>query len=119
MNRLCFFEIPADDLEALMKFYSDMFGWTFDAVPGKFRYYSITQGNTSIKGGMTARQDPAHTPVNYVAVESVEAATEKAVGLGAKVVVSKDSVPGAGWYVVVLDPQGNRLGFWQDDPNAV
>ncbi len=118
MNTTCFFEIPADDLDALMKFYGEMFGWKFEAVPGKFRYYSINQGDESMKGGITARQDAAHTPVNYVSVESVEAARDKAVGLGAKAVVAKDSVPGSGWYSVVLDPQGNRLGFWQEDPNA-
>ena len=118
MNTMCFFEIPADDLDSLMPFYGKLFGWTFDAVPGKFRYYGIRMGDQSIKGGITARQDPDHTPVNYVRVQSLDDATQKAVSLGAKVVVSKGSVPGAGWYAVVLDPQGNRLGLWQDDEKA-
>jgi predicted enzyme related to lactoylglutathione lyase len=118
INSLCFFEIPADDLDALMKFYGDMFGWKFEPVPGGFRYYSIDMGVESIKGGMTAKQDATHAPVNYIAVDSIEAAIEKAVGLGASAQVPKKPVPGAGWYAVVLDPQGNRLGFWQDDPSA-
>jgi hypothetical protein len=118
MNSVCFFEIPADDLDGLLKFYGELFGWTFDAVPGKFRYYSINMGDQTIKGGMTARQDDTHTPVNYVRVESLDAARDRAVSLGAKVVVSRGSVPGAGWYAVLLDPQGNRIGLWQEDHNA-
>ena len=118
VNTVCFFEIPADDLESLRKFYTEMFGWKIEAVPGGFRYYSIDTGDGPIKGGLTARQDATHTPVNYVAVESIDGAMQKAVNLGAKTVVDKAAVPGAGWYAVVLDPQGNRLGFWQDDANA-
>lgn len=118
LNTPCFFEIPADDLEGLVKFYTEMFGWKIERVPGGFRYYHVDMGKESIKGGITARQDANHTTVNYVAVESIEGAIQKAVGLGAKAVVDKAAVPGAGWYAVVLDPQGNRLGFWQDDETA-
>ena len=118
INTICFFEIPGDDLDALTKFYGEMFQWKFEALPGKFRYYTIDMGSDNIKGGMTARQEATHTPVNYVAVESVEAATKKALGLGAKLVVAKSAVPGAGWYSVLLDPQGNRLGLWEQDESA-
>ena len=118
MNTVGFIEIPSDDLDALMKFYGDMFQWKFESVPGKFRYYSIDTGHETIKGGITARQDATHTTVSYVTVKSVEAATEKAVSLGAKVVVPKSAVTGVGWYSVLLDPQGNRLGLWQEDTSA-
>ena len=118
INTVCFLEIPADDLESLQKFYAGMFDWTFEKIPGGFRYYKIHMGHETIKGGMTARQDPEHLPVNYVKVVSLDTALEKAVALGATVVVPKKPVPGAGWFAVVLDPQGNRLGLWQEDPRA-
>jgi uncharacterized protein len=118
LNTVCFFELPADDFEPLQRFYQELFNWTFEKVPGGFRYYKINMGQDTPKGGMTARQDPAHTPVNYVKVESVEKSLEKAQQLGAKLVVSRKPVPGAGWFAVLLDPQGNRLGLWEESPAA-
>ncbi len=118
INTVCFFEIPADDFEPLQKFYGDMFDWKFTPVPGAFRYFTVDMGSDNIKGGMTARQDSGHTPVNYVKVESVDSALSKAQALGAKVVVPKKPVPGAGWFAVLLDPQSNRLGLWEEDAGA-
>ena len=118
INTVCFFEVPADNPEALQEFYSKMFNWTFEKIPGDFRYYKINMGQDSPKGGLTARQDPEHTPVNYVKVESVDSSLAQAEKLGAKLVVPKKPVPGAGWFAVVHDPQGNRLGLWEEDPAA-
>jgi uncharacterized protein len=117
-NTLCFFEIPGDDLEALKTFYGQMFDWGFEKVPGEFRYFSIETGDEKIKGGLTARQDAGHTPVNYVKVDSVQASLDKAKTLGATIVVPRKPVPGIGWYAVLTDPQGNRVGLWEDDPAA-
>ena len=116
-NTVCFFEITAEEMDSLQDFYSKMFDWKFTEVPGKFRYHAIDTG-TDIKGGLTARQDDTHTAISYIKVESADEATEKAKGLGATVVVPKKAVPGHGWYVVLHDPQGNRLGLWQDDTSA-
>lgn len=118
INTVCFFEIPADDLESLQEFYREMFNWTFEKIPGGFRYYKIHMGQDIPKGGMTARQDSSHTPINYVKVESVETSAAQAQKLGATVVLPRNSVPGAGWFAVLLDPQGNRLGLWEEDPEA-
>jgi uncharacterized protein len=118
LNTVCFFEIPADDPESLQKFYGDMFGWTFEKIAGGFRYYTIHMKQEIPRGGLTARQDSTHTPVNYVKVASIADGLAKAEKLGAKVVVTKKPVTGAGWYAVLLDPQGNRIGLWEDDPAA-
>ena len=118
INTVCFFELPADDLDSLQDFYHQMFDWNFQKVPGDFRYYKIDMGQESVKGGMTARQDPQHTPVNYVKVGSARESIAKAVKLGAKVIVPQKPVPGAGWFAVLLDPQGNRIGLWEEDLSA-
>jgi uncharacterized protein len=119
INKLCFFEIPADDPEKLQHFYSDLFQWSFERGSSGFRYYRIHTGEESLKGGITARQDPEHTLINYVKVDSVDDSLSRAQSLGALVVIPKKSVPGIGWYAVVKDPEGNRLGLWQDDAEAV
>ncbi len=84
INTVCFFELPVDEFEPLQDFYNKLFNWTFEKVPGGFRYYKIHMGQDSPKGGMTARQDPTHTPVNYVKVEAIEESLKKAERLGAK-----------------------------------
>ena len=43
---------------------------------------------------------------------------KKAVELGAKVTVPKMPVPAMGWFAVLMDPQNNPIGLWQDDTNA-
>jgi hypothetical protein len=118
INTVCFLEVPADNPEALQDFYTKMFGWSFERIPGDFRYWKIHMGADSPKGGLTARQDPAHTPVNYVKVQSVSESLTQAEGLGATLVVPKKPVPGAGWFAVLLDPQGNRIGLWEEDQGA-
>jgi predicted enzyme related to lactoylglutathione lyase len=118
LNTVCFFELPADDFESMQKFYSELFNWKFEKVPGQFRYYKIHMGTESPKGGMTARQDAQHTPVNYVKVSCVQDSLEKARQLGAQVVVPRRPVPGTGWFAVLLDPNGNWMGLWQEDSSA-
>ncbi len=117
-NTVCLFEIPADDPESLQEFYGKMFGWTFEKYPAGFRYYKIHMDQKTPRGGLTARQDPQHTPVNYVRVPSVTDAQAKAEGLGAQTVVAKKAIPGKGWYAVLVDPQGNRIGLWEEDSSA-
>ncbi len=117
VNDICFFEIPADDIEALKDFYGQLFNWKFERGMEGFNHYHVV-GHDSPKGGLTARQDAEHALVNYVRTDSADASLTKAQELGARVIVEKKPVPGVGWYAVVLDPQGNRLGLWQDDPGA-
>jgi hypothetical protein len=117
-NKLCFFEIPADDPEKLKEFYLNLFGWSFEKGADGFRYYRVHTGEDSLKGGITARQDSEHSAINYVKVEFIEESIAKAENLGAKLTVPKKAVPGIGWYAILNDPEGNRLGLWQDDTKA-
>jgi predicted enzyme related to lactoylglutathione lyase len=117
-NKLCFFEIPANDPEKLKQFYADLFQWSFEKGASGFRYYRVHTGEDSLKGGITARQDTEHTSINYVKVDSVDESISKAQTLGASLVVPKKPVAGIGWYAVLKDPENNRLGLWQDDSEA-
>lgn len=117
-NNLCFFEIPADDPEKLQQFYRELFHWSFARGSTGFCYYRAHTSDDSLKGGISARQDPEHTLINYVKVESVDEYTLKAQTLGAELVVPRKPVPQRGWYAVLKDPEGNRLGPWQDDAEA-
>jgi predicted enzyme related to lactoylglutathione lyase len=60
----------------------------------------------------------ARAYVNYVNVDSVDEAVEKAKGLGATVTKGRSAVPNMGWFAMLIDPQGNPFAVWQMDPNA-
>ncbi|MEW6110598.1 MAG: VOC family protein [Thermodesulfobacteriota bacterium] len=125
-NHVCHFEIPADDIGALKGFYGGVFGWSFERMPGDMEYHLIktteaSQCGTSggdVCGGIMLRQDPHQGPTNYICVDSIDESLEKAHAAGATDIVGKSAVPKMGWFAVLLDPQKNPFGLWQDDANA-
>ncbi len=115
------FEIPADDLPALIDFYTKLFGWKITkwadpaADPkeaGEMEYWMIDT-DAEPNGGMMPRQHPQQGPMNYVLVESVDDYAKKAEELGAKVLLPKMAVSTMGWMAVLQDPQGNAFGIFQ------
>lgn len=118
INTVCHFEIPADNVEALQEFYGKLFGWTFEKMPGPIDYRVIQTASQEVEGGLMARVHPQQTIVNYVRVESLEVSTQTAADLGAQVVMPKTPVPGHGWFAVLVDPQGNPIGLWEDDTSV-
>ena len=94
MHRVCHFEIPADDPVRAKKFYEDMFGWEIKHYP-EMDYYGVMTGpeGEALNGGLMKRQAPEQCIVNYIDVESVDAAANKVRELGGKVVMEKTPVP--------------------------
>lgn len=114
------FEIPADDLQTLANFYSQLFGWKIERAPGSGEYwliYTAPEGK-GVNGGMMKKQMPGQTPVNYIQVESVEEFSSRVQELGGKVVVPKQAVPQLGYFAIALDPEGNAFGLWERDISA-
>ena len=128
-NGVVHFEIYARDAEKLAKFYSSVFDWTIEAMPGMDYYYVKTadtdaQGMPtqpgSINGGLVVRPAGFEDPgwVNYVNVESLDPAVKRAQDLGARVMKPRAPVPGMGWFAMLVDPQGNSFAMWERDTNA-
>jgi len=116
------FEIPADDVEKLRKFYSELFGWKIEKMPGPVEYWGIATvpvnekgmpQRPGVNGGMMKRQNPEHKPVNYIAVESVDEYVKKIEALGGRIIAPKTEVPGIGWWASALDPEGNQFAVLQ------
>ena len=116
------FEIPADNVDKLRKFYSELFGWKIEKTPGPAEYWGIQtvpvdeKGapiRLGVNGGMMKRQTPEHKPVNYILVESVDEYAKKIEALGGRVVVPKMEVPGICWWALALDPEGNQFAIMQ------
>ena len=128
-NHLSHFEIYGDDPDALAGFYSSLFDWKIESPPGMDGYLLVKTVDTDAKGrpaqpggingGILKRPDKnGPRVVNYVNVESVDAAIQRAQGLGAKLHNARSPVPGMGWYAVLSDPQGNPFALWQTDAAA-
>jgi predicted enzyme related to lactoylglutathione lyase len=116
------FEIPANDLEKLKKFYQNLFGWKIEKMPGEMEYWGIQtvpvdeKGmplSPGVNGGMMKKQMPEQKPVNYISVESVDEYLKKAASLGGQIIVPKMEIPAMGWWGMALDPEGNQVGLFE------
>ena len=121
MPRPIHFEIPADNPEKLVGFYSSVFGWTFTKWEGPTPYWLITTGpneEPGINGGMLPRQHPGQPCVNTVGVANLDETITSLGQHGGNIAVPKMAVPGIGWLAYATDPDGNMFGMMQMDPTA-
>jgi len=116
MPRVIHFEIPAENPERAMDFYKNVFGWTFQGMPG-MEYWFIDTGkeDMGINGAIMKRPGPI---TNNISVGSIEDYTNKITAAGGEIVVPKTTIPGMGYYSYFKDTEGNISGIWQDDKNA-
>jgi len=87
------FEIPANDVEKLKKFYSKVFGWKIEKTPGPMEYWLIETVpvdknmmplRPGVNGGMFKKDNPELKFVNYFSVESIDDYIQKIKALGGK-----------------------------------
>jgi uncharacterized protein len=110
------FEIPANDLPALSKFYSDVFGWKFTKAPmPDMEYWTISTGprSKSVGGGMYKKMGPNDGPRNYIGVDNIDKHIDAFKRAGGKEVVGKAEIPKMGWSFIGLDPEGNIIALYQ------
>lgn len=120
MPRVIHFEIPADDPDRAIKFYSDVFGWKFHKWEGPMEYWLVTtgaDGQPGINGGLQRRSFPASSVVNTVDVESIDDSIAKVESKGGKIMMPKTAIQGVGHVAYCQDPEGNLFGMMQPDPS--
>src|SRR5262249_36050413 len=101
VGSLIWFQIPADKVERAQKFYSALFGWKINEMPG-MEYWHIDTGgaDASPDGGMMKRKEAGQQMTNYISVESVDKAAKKVEKLGGKVCMGKTAVPQMGYFAI-------------------
>jgi predicted enzyme related to lactoylglutathione lyase len=121
MPRPTHFEIPADNPERAMAFYSGVLGWTFHKWDGPAEYWLVNtgpDGEQGINGGLLRRQHPGQPCVNTTNVENLNTTLAAVEAHGGSCVVPRMAIPGVGWLAYCKDTEGHIFGIMQPDPAA-
>jgi uncharacterized protein len=121
MPRPVHFEIPAENPQRAIDFYTKIFGWKFTKWEGPFDYWLISTGKApeiGIDGGLLPRQYPNQPYVNTVGVENLDKTLEVVLASGGTLSVPKMPVPGIGWLAYCKDTEGHVFGMMQPDASA-
>lgn len=106
-------DIPADDIARARGFYSAVFGWQIDEVPGYEGYPMWRAPNQVSGGGITQRNDTISTMRSYVEVDSIDDVLASVREAGGTVVMERSPISDTSWYAVILDTEGNELGLYE------
>lgn len=134
MPTIVHFEIPSDNLERTKKFYTDLFGWKMEKMPGtgqrEYWMFSTTANDKdrsssgsgseqrTVSGGMMERQMPQEPIMIYIGVDSVTEYSNKVERLGGKVIKQKTEVSGYGWFAICTDTENNGFALWEANVNT-
>ncbi len=107
-KRLVHLELHTPDLPAALGFYAQLCGWRAQEVRG---YEALDLGGSDVGGGIVACPAPRAVWLPYVGVADVGHTTERAVELGARVLLEPREGP-VGWRSVVATPAGGEIALW-------
>lgn len=118
-GEFCWVELATNDLEAATAYYTTLFGWTVEDVPGDG---SSTYRRCRVQGkkvvGLLEMDDEERATEpprwnSYVSVDDVDKSVAAAESLGGAVVMAPFDISDQGRMAVIRDPSGARLGLWQ------
>jgi predicted enzyme related to lactoylglutathione lyase len=122
MDKVVHFEIPFDNKQRAMQFYSSCFGWQLTDMP-EMQYVlartvdvderQMPKEPGAINGGLFARPKEAPSPTLYIGVASVADAIKKVQAAGGQVVTPHTPIPGMGAYARIADTEGNVVGLFE------
>lgn len=129
MHRPIHFEIQAGEPQRAIKFYSGLFGWTFEQW-GSNEYWMLSTApkeskDMGINGGLMPRKGPAPKDgegmsgyVCTIDVADVDAKVAEVIAAGGALAVPKVAIPGMAWLAYCKDTEGNMFGLFQLDKDA-
>jgi uncharacterized protein len=120
MPRPVHFEIPADNIERAVKFFTDVFGWKINDWGGGMQYYLAETGPEpdGINGAISARNPILNSVTNSIQVTSIDEIIPKIEANRGTIVHAKMQIPCVGWSAYFKDTEGNVHGLFQPDESA-
>lgn len=120
-NAISWFEIPTTDIDRAQKFYEAIFGikmMPMDMANIKMRLFPIDDpmngiGGTLVDTGGFHKPSSTEGPLIYLnGNPDVQLILDKVEAAGGKIVVPKTTIsPEYGDMAVIMDTEGNRIGF--------
>ncbi len=125
-NPVTHFEMPYENKDRVVKFYSSVFGWDMRAMGEDMGYY-VTAGTAetdenrmvktpgTINGGFFPKnaQTEGLAPSVVIAVKDIKEAMKNISSSGGTVLGEPMEIPGIGQYVSFTDTEGNRVSILQ------
>jgi len=120
MKLITWFQIPAIDLDRAVRFYNQLVGASFHRMKnaeGKHAFFALDTMETLRTGGEIVESSVFGKPgqdgvIIYLnAPGGVDAVLAKVSAAGGKVLVPKTSIGENGFYALILDTEGNRIGL--------
>jgi predicted enzyme related to lactoylglutathione lyase len=114
----CWIDTTQPDPEAVLDFYSGLFGWEFENVmpeesDGKY-FVARLRGRDVAAVGTTAEGAPPMAMWNtYIWVDNADETASKVRDAGGNVVTEPFDIPGSGRMAVFTDPEGAAFCVWQ------
>jgi predicted enzyme related to lactoylglutathione lyase len=112
-GKICYVELPADDVGRSAEFYARVFGWNIRRRGDGATAFDDTTGEVS--GSWVSGRPPAGDPglLVYIMVDSVAATLDEVVANGG-VVVQPIGADAPEITARVRDPGGNVIGLYQE-----
>ena len=125
LDKVIFFEIPADDLKRAREFYQTTFDWKMNEIPqmhytqigtveaDRMGVRGVPKEPGAINGGMIKRSEPVNNPIIYIRVDNIDQAAARIEKNGGEIVQPKSPVGNFGFAAYFRDTEGNIVGLWQ------
>jgi uncharacterized protein len=125
-NHVSHFAVHAENLDRARRFYTAVFGWTFEAWgPPDFFMIKTAKGEDAGMFGSLTKREAKVTGEGFmgfectIAVDDVDATAKKVAAAGGTVIMKKVTIGTVGELIKFTDTEGNRVGAMRYDPNAV
>lgn len=115
-GRFVWRELLTSDVEDARRFYGELFGWNWSAMPmEEGRVYWVGRlGEQGILGVMGLMGSPVPAWMSYLSVDDVDGATARVTELGGVVHMGGMDIPNVGRFSVVSDPTGATAYLYRD-----
>lgn len=129
MNPVVHFEMPAENNQRVVDFYTKAFGWKMQQLgPEMGNYILATTGEMDdknmpkqvgmINGGFFPKTKPNEPPHVVISVDNLEDSMKKVEAAGGTIIGGSkgkkpDVIQGIGLYISIKDSEGNSVGLLQ------
>ena len=119
MQLVSWFEIPAKDFDRAVKFYEDLFEIKLNKTEDENEQMAFFPAKANVSGAISKARNfkpAADGPVIYFnAKGKLDKYIDSCIKSGGKVIRQKTEIDeGRGFFAMVSDSEGNRIGFYSE-----